>query len=170
MPDTLLITKDEIVAVTTIEKNVDEQRVMAFAKQAQRRHIRQVLGVTLYAALCEAVATATDEEPLAEPFVALKAALTPALAWFALYEAFPLLLVHVTNSGLAIKASRDSEPADQRTITSTRTAVLETAEFELAELKAFLETNAADYADYLPTPATPAPASLLGGVYFNRPC
>jgi hypothetical protein len=166
--DTLLISKDEIVAVTTIEKNVDEQRFMSFAKQAQRRHIRQVLGVTLYQALCDAVAAVTEESPLGEPWVLLKEYVNRPLGWYTLYEAWPLLLVHITNSGLSIKASRDSDPADARTITSTRTAVLETAEFELAELKAFLEANAADYADYLPAPQTPAPASLPGGVYFPR--
>ncbi len=166
--DTLLISKDDIVAVTTIEKNVDEQRFMAFAKQAQRRHVRQVLGVTLYQALCDAVAAATVEAPLTEPWVALQAAVRPALAWFTLTEAWPMLLVHITNVGLTLRAGKDSEVADVRTAQATLSAVRDTAEFELAELKAWLEANAADYTAYLPTPTSPAPASLLGGVFFSR--
>ena len=166
--DTLLISRDDIVAVTTIEKNVDEQRFMAFAKQAQRRHVRQVLGVALYQGLCDAVAAATEQVPLDAPWLALQAALRPALAWLTLVEAWPMLLVHVTNAGLTIKSGRDSERADARLMTSTLSAVRDTAEFELAELKAWLEANAADYPTYPAQPVTPAPAALLGGVYFSR--
>ncbi len=166
--DTLLITQADIVACTTIEKNIDAAKLVGFISIAQRRHLRQVLGTTLYDVLLDAV-DAADVTPLPTNLADLKARLTEPLAHWVLVEAWPTLLVNITNSGLTFRAGQDSTTADYKAADSTLSAIRSTAEFLTADLKAWLQANAADYPSYPATPVTPAPASLVGGVYFPKP-
>lgn len=165
--DTLLITQADIVACTTIEKNIDASKLVGFISIAQRRHIRQVLGTTLYDELLDAV-DASEVTPLPTALADLKARLVEPLAHWTLVEAWPTLLVHITNAGLVFKAGRDSTSADYQAATHTLSAIRATAEFLTADLKAWLQTNAGDYPTYPAQPVTPAPAGMLGGIFFSR--
>lgn len=166
--DTLLITQADIVTSTTIEKNISAAKLVNSISRAQRRHLRQVLGVALYDELLAAVVAAGDD-PLPTPYAALKAQLIEPLAHWTLVEAWPTLLVNITDSGLTFRAGRESTTADYQAANATLSAIRATAEFLTADLKAWLQANAADYPSYSASPVTEAPVSLTGGIYFPNP-
>lgn len=166
--DTLLITEAEVKSLTPLQRNVTTDKVEPSIRVAQRRYIREALGAALYDALVAAVAAAAVEgaDPLAAEWEALLEQVRPALAYWALVEALPGMLVQLTNTGPQLQHGRESTNADYKAVEQLLTTMRERATWYTGELRVFVTENLATYPAFAPA-ATPLPRQPLGGLHFD---
>lgn len=186
---THLITPDDIVAQTVISVSTEPHKLAQAIPLAQGKHLRPLLGLPLFdellafagtapdlpatrdAAALAAYATARAAWLLAvelDPLFALLAEAKPMLCAWAVVEAWPSLLGHITPAGVVIKTgkSEGTSSADVTLAALMFSGIQETAIFRSAELGRWLARNRARYAGFLPTAPAPTGRLPIGGVCF----
>jgi len=160
-----LISFDQVVARTVLQPNVDAQKVELAIKVVQPMYLKKLLGAALYNELL----LAAQAEPLEDEKLAAllnSDELQNMLAQWVVVQAWPDLLVHLTNAGVVLKTGKDtSTSADAKLVESTLAAHTRTADFYTNELRAWLYEHRADYPSYQPAGArVPAETMPLGGL------
>jgi len=161
-----LITAEDITERTVAQPNSDKHKLTLAIPVAEGGRLRPVLGAGLYAELILGI----QIQPMAEENLAKLATCEPLmnmLSNWALYEAWPTLLVHVTEAGVVVKNGKEvSTSADAATADKTRLAIADTAEFWTGELRAWLYEHRAEYPSYVPPTCAAVSSMPLGGVQF----
>jgi hypothetical protein len=143
-----LVDAADIKTHTTAQLGVDANRLELSVPEAQQRHLRPLLGRALFnELLAYAQLAAPDAE---DKRAALLSEVKPMLCQWALIEAWPNLLLHITNAGLVLKTgnAQGTTTADAKLVAQVYTAQRETAVWRGQELSTWLESNKADYPAY----------------------
>lgn len=154
---------------TTIEDNVDDNKLVPFIYSAQDTHIQQALGTNFYDRLKSGV-TLNNLSTLEDDF--LRDYVQPALAQWTFYEAYPFLNFKATNKAISKESSEFSQPSELDEIKYLRNAIRDLAEFYLKRLNSYL----CDYGYLFPEYQNPDPyenlvansKSYFSGVYLHR--
>ncbi len=139
-----------IKANTPIDGNVSDIEIYKHIKWSQDATILDALGTKLYESLGAAVLA--HNPPTNTPYTALQQALLdridPALAHYVVY--FYLLFARdkIKNNSIAASASDQNTPADNATVGTMQAQMKNRGDYYLAQLKLYLQINAADYPDY----------------------
>lgn len=153
---------------TTIEDNVDDNKLVPFIYAAQDTHIQQALGATFYNRLKSGVTVnnlTVDEEDFLRDYV------QPCLAQWAFYEVYPFLNYKATNKAVSKENSEWSQASELDEIKYMRNSIRDLAEFYLKRLNTFL----CDYSNLFPEYENPDSKenvvannkSYFSGVYTN---
>jgi hypothetical protein len=160
-----LVTADDITERTVVQVSVDAHKLEVLVPQAQRRHLRPVLGDALYNELVLFIQDSPYDTT--DPLAKLADEVKQMLSAWAVVEAWPTLLASITNMGVTLANQRDggTSQADYKTTIDILASLRDTAEFETGELRRWLVEHAAEYPSF-PQPAPPAPEVLIGGIHF----
>ena len=154
---------------TTIEDNVDDNKLVPFIYSAQDTHIQQALGTNFYDRLKSGV-TLNNLSSLEDDF--LRDYVQPALAQWTFYEAYPFLNFKATNKAISKESSEFSQPSELDEIKYLRNAISDLAEFYLKRLNSYLCDYGYLFPEYQnPDPYENLPAnskSYFSGVYLHR--
>ena len=154
---------------TTIEENVDDNKLVPFIYTAQDTHIQQALGTNFYNRLKSGV-TLNNLTTLEDDF--LRDYVQPCLAQWVFYEAYPFLNYKTTNKAVSKESSEYSQPSELDEIKYLRNAIRDLAEFYLKRLNAYLCDFGYLFPEYQnPNPYENLPAnskSYFNGVYLAR--
>ncbi len=154
---------------TTIEDNVDDDKLTPYIYKAQDTHIQQALGSTFYSHLKDAIVNSTltsDEEVLLRDYI------QPCLAEFVLYEVMPFLNFKMTNKAISQENSEFSTSSTLDDLKYLRQTVRDLAEFYLERLIKHL----CDYSELFPIYLNPGSdenleasnKSYFNGVYLPK--
>ena len=148
---------------TTIEDNVDDNKLVPFIYKSQDTHIQQALGSAFYNHLKDAIINNTlngDEDTLLRDYI------QPCLSEFVLYEAMPFLNFKMTNKAVSQENSEFSTSSTLDDIKYLRQSVRDLAEFYLERLQKHL----CDYSTLFPiysNPGTDENLESSNKSYFN---
>jgi len=120
---------------TTIEENVDNDKLVPFIYKVQDIYLQQSLGTTFYDHLQNAIANdtlTTDEENLIRQYI------QPMVAEYVVYEAMPHLNFKLTNKAVSQESSEFSTPSILDDIKYLRATVRDMAEFYNQRLVKYL--------------------------------
>jgi len=154
---------------TTIEDNVDDNKLVPFIYASQDTHIQQSLGSTFYNRLKSGIVNNdlnTDEEDILRDYI------QPCLAQWAFYEVYPFLNYKATNKAVSKENSEWSQASELDEIKYMRNSIRDLAEFYLKRLNTFL----CDYSTLFPEYESPDSKenlnqnskSYFSGVYTQR--
>jgi len=138
MEDTLLISIEDIKAVTSISDNIDVSMLEPFLATSQDMYIRPVVGDALMDAMIASVATGgTTYQSLIDNYV-LK-----ALAYSTWFSAAPFLHMKTQKKGIVLQSADDSTniSLDEWSVYSQR--IENNMTFYLRRVKDYLDTAAA---------------------------
>lgn len=142
----LFITEAEIKSNTAIQNNVDVSLITPYIETAQLLHIQPILCEDLYNDLVTNISAGTissDYQTLLDEYI------QPALSNWVFYEALPFLYVRITNKGLLLKSSDNSESVDVQTYNMLRENVKDIAQYQTKRLQKFLIDNRSLYPLYI---------------------
>lgn len=148
---------------TTIEDNVDDNKLVPFVYAAQDTHIQQALGSTFYNRLRDGIVNNnlnSDEEDFLRDYV------QPCLAQWVFYEVYPFLNYKATNKAVSKESSEWSQASELDEIKYMRNSIRDLAEFYLKRLNRFL----CDYSELFPEYENPDSKENLvadGKSYFS---
>jgi hypothetical protein len=189
-----LITAADIKARTVANLNVENHKLNVIIQLTQKRHLRPLLGVTLYDALVAFADTAPAIPPTnattlektayaealaqwraaatADPLLALLDECKEMLCAWALVEAKPGLLGHIEDAGFTTKVGSGdtgTSTADVRLTEETFAAFADTAVFHGTELAAWLcdPARAANYPTYEPNTPDSTGEGAFAGIYLG---
>lgn len=148
---------------TTIEDNVDDNKLVPFIYKVQDTHLQQILGTTFYTHLKEAVINSTlnsDETTLLRDFI------QPMVSEWVLYESIPFLSFKMTNKAVSTENSEYSTPSTIDDIKYLRNTVRDVAEFYSSRLVKYLCDNSSLFPPYL-NPDSKENLKKNSKTYFN---
>lgn len=154
---------------TTIEDNVDDNKIVPFIYSSQDTRIQQAIGTTLYNKLKSGVVNSTlntNEEDLLRDYI------QPCLAQWVFYDVYPFLNYKSTNKAISKENSEFSQASELDEIKYMRAAIRDLAEFYTKRLTTYLcdystlfpEYNNPDSLENLPANSK----SYFSGVYLGR--
>jgi len=162
-PRVKFISTTYLKEITTIEDNVDDNKLVPFIYKAQETKIQQALGSTFYFHLTDAISNSTltsDEEDLIRNYI------QPATAEWTLYDALPFLNTKLTNKAVSKESSEFSQPSDLAEVKFLRNNVRDMAEFYIKRLNVYLCDNASLFPVYQ-TAASNENLRKSGKSYFS---
>jgi len=131
---------------TTIEDNVDDNKLVPFIYKVQDIHLQQALGTTFYEHLKAGVVNntlTTDETDLIRDYI------QNMVAEWTLYESMPFLSNKLTNKSISQENSEYSTPSTLDEIKYLRNNVRDIAEFYTKRLTKYMCDNASLFPKYL---------------------
>ena len=154
---------------TTVEYNVDDDKITPTIYKAQDIYIQQSLGSEFYNHLKDAIVNntlTTDEDILLRTYI------QPCLNEYTLLLLIPIIQFNLTNKSVLLRNDNNSQPSTLEDIKFLRQSVRDMAEFYLKRLNRYLEENDnlfpkyynADNDDNLP----PTQKSYFNGVWLPR--
>ena len=158
------ISVDYLKEHTTIEDNVDSDKLVPYIYEAQDMHIQQALGTTFYNRLRQGV---IDGDLNADETNLLQTYIQPCLVWWVLYYAMPTLNFKLTNKAVSQESSQYSTSSLKSDVDFLRHDVRNFAEFRTARLNKYL----CDYFDLFPEYQNPGDKVNLhksNRSYFNN--
>ncbi len=137
------ITSGDLTSITVIQKNVQASLLEPFIDTAQL-HIRDVLGLAQYEALCNDV-SANGLSGVTGSNSTLLTKIKPALCFATWLDAMPFLDSKFTNKGIVHKDSENSTTVDDAKFIRLMSAVKNWKEKYTEELLIFLRNNKDTY-------------------------
>lgn len=141
---TRFITVDDLKNVTAIQKNVQADLLEPFIDIAQPLYILRILGTAQYDNLTGDIDT-NGLTGLSASNQALLTQIRLPLAYATFYEALPFIWASISNKGITIKHSENSEPASEKEMKNLRISINNWMEFYIAEFKRWLRNNRDNY-------------------------
>jgi len=147
---------------TSIEDNVDDDKIVPYIHKAQDIHIQQVLGSDFYTHIKNQIINGTVtpvEDSLLRDFI------QPAIGEWAFYYSIPFLSNKITNKGVNKETSQWSSNSDLNEVKYLQKSVRDIAEFYLERLIQYLCDNKALFPVY--QNATDKNMSKINKSYFS---
>lgn len=148
---------------TTIESNVDDNKLVPYIYKVQDIHLQQILGSTFYDTLKNGVISGTtnaDETKLIKEYI------QPMIAEWTVYEVMPFLSNKLTNKAVSQESSEFSSPSSLDEIKFLRNSVRDMAEFYSQRLSKYLCDNLTLFPTYQ-NPDSKENVSRNSRTYFN---
>jgi hypothetical protein len=135
MEDIIFCDVKYIKANTTIEQNVDDNKILPFILKVQDTHLQQALGTVFYNHLKNAVQNDTLTQ-LERDFITNY--VQKVVSEYTFFEGFPFVAIKLTDKGVVEQNSDNSTNADLTKIKFMRSAILDMAQFYLKRLNKYL--------------------------------
>jgi hypothetical protein len=145
MANVLFISEQKLKSATAVHGNVDPKDLTPAVVAAQDVYVQSLLGSTFYNGLKSRVEAGTetaDERYLINNYI------SPMLANYALYQAFPTLAYKIFNKSILQPTSEESQPATLDQIKYVRDSILNLAEFYRERSREYLIDNESLFAEY----------------------
>ncbi len=190
-----LVTALDIKERTTVSKTADDEKLNKAVPDAETRHLRPLLGLPLFTALLAFVGSAPEPPAVgslsataeaaalaayntlldawrttnAGALLRLWDAIKPCLCQWALFDAWPDILVHVENAGVTMKTgnANGTTSADADILNQARDNHRDKAVWRGSELVAWLDSNKTDYPAYASTKPAATGKQPLGGIHLD---
>lgn len=109
MSEVLLINRDDIMRITALKGNIDEDKILPHVKTAQDIHLQPVIGTRLLDK-CKALIEADElDDPANEIYKQLVYVyITPALVFYTMADTLPFLQYEIANGGIFQHQSENS--------------------------------------------------------------
>lgn len=147
-PYVKLITEDDVKQITEVAKNVNNDKFSHSIVIAQDVHIMPLVGKVCFAELLNekyaGTLTAVNKTLLNGNGLEFRG-LRYALAWWALYEAYPHLYANVTPTGIQTKSGDDYESIDRQSLAMMINNARDKAEFYTAQVIEYMCDNSQSY-------------------------
>jgi hypothetical protein len=150
-PYTKLITEDDVKQITEVAKNVHNDKFAHSIIIAQDVHVMPLVGKVCFSNLINEKyngTLSTANKLLLNGNGLDFRGLRYALAWWALYEAYPHLYANVTPTGIQTKSGDDYESISSQTLAMMVNNARDKAEYYTAQVIAFMCDNSKDYPCY----------------------
>jgi len=146
---TELITAAEIISITKLSVDYDEDKLNPYIITAQRDYIRPALGTDYYQDLQDTFTSLSlDDSSLMVNYI------QPALAYYTLYESMPINKNPIDNVGVSENDWELGTSAPREDYAYSRNKVSSLADNWLAEIDFFIrdarKTDSTKYPDYQP--------------------
>lgn len=142
-----LITEELFKLHSPVTSNTDITEFVPYICIAQELYIEPVLGEPLMAELKQQIA----DNALTDHNSDLIIKLTPALSFYAVYQALPFHWASVVNKGVTIRESENSKGVDIKDIGQLRRWIKDDAETLTSQLITFLGRCKSNYPLWRPT-------------------
>ena len=165
----LIISATYIKQITGVHANVNDDVLNISTNLAQDLYIQPALGTDLF----NKVRTDVTSNSLTGNYATLvNTYISPALAWFTVYEAAREVNFKIMNKSIASSSSDNSQPVDWQTMQNLREEYRDKAEFYLKRLNDYL----CEYSNLFPEydqnetgdKMTPNPKSFSSPIYLKR--
>lgn len=126
-----LISTDYLKRLSSIEENVDNDKIIPFIIKVQDTYLQQALGSSFFYDIKNKAKTSSlnsDEEELVRSYI------QPMIAEYTVYESLPFLNYKITNRAVSTENTSNSQPSNLDVIKYMRSNVKNTAEFYRARL------------------------------------
>lgn len=148
---TLLITQDYLINNSIMDANIDYDKIKTFIEDIQDDYIEPLIGTDLYDEIIEQI----EASPV-EPFTKLSAAnkyildkyICKIITRYVLKELSLVSKFRVTNSGVQVRSSDDSQSADTTDVFKMSDYWKNKAESKKKRLLDYLNANRATYPKY----------------------
>jgi hypothetical protein len=165
-----LVNLDYVKKMTTIERNVDDNKVAPFIFKVQDTHLQKALGTAFYKHILNGFDAGTlnaDEIILVEEYI------QPMLAEWVYYECYPHLLIKPTNKAISKERSEYSEAVGLNEMRYMRDSIRNMAEFYTKRLiKELCDFAYLKYPLYLNPPpkenVRKSRTAYFSGVYLKK--
>lgn len=164
----LFINVNYIKDRTTIERNVDDNKIAPFILKVQETHLQMALGSSFYYHILDSFDTGNvtpAETELIDDFI------KPMVAEWAYYEAYPHIAIKATNKSISRERSEYSEPVGMEDIKWMRNSIRNMAEFYTKRIIKHIRDNNTDFPLYfnpdLPENVKRNNQSYFTGVYIQ---
>lgn len=140
------ISPTKIKQQAYVDENVDEKYLSDTILYAQELYTKEILGTALYDQIYTQIAAgslSSDNSTLLTSYI------QPALKWWVIYEAMDMLHVKLTNKGVVIKNSDNSESVSSNYIVTLKEKFRNLAERWDDKTRKFLLQNPTTYPLYL---------------------
>lgn len=134
----ILITEEYLKAYSPIPDNYDWTDLRPFIPIAESVHIMEIIGKPLYEELLEEVAT----NKVTDVNSTLLLKIYPLEAIAIVYEGLPFIHAHLSDKGITIGKSDNSESITKEELSNITNHLLSQMEVLKKQLKAFLDDNA----------------------------
>lgn len=155
---------------TTLELNIDDNKITPVIYKVQDLYLQQSLGTTFYKHLKDGV-VATELELSAGTLSNLEKELIvdyiqPVVSEYSLYELIPLMNFNFTNKAVSQKSSEFSQPSNLEDVKYLRSNVKNMAEFYMKRLNKYLCDNSDLFPKYK-NPDSKENVKKNGSSYFS---
>lgn len=146
MPEVLLINRDDIMRISALKGNLDEDKILPHIKTAQDIHIQPVIGTKLLEKLKTLVEANELDAAGNENYKELVYVyLTPTEVFYTLWDAMPFLQYEIANGGVFQHLSENSNPPSDETVQMLVQKFKDKAEFYGLRMTEYLCDNQSDF-------------------------
>lgn len=156
---------------TTIEQNVDDNKLTPFILKSQDTHLQEILGSSFMEHLYNAYLNNTmtnDERNLVIDYI------QRMVAEWAFYEAYPHITFKPANKAVVKQNSDNSNPIELDELKYMRNVIRDLAEFYSERLRKYLNYNSELFPEYYninaPENLPRINRSYFSGIYTGRGC
>lgn len=160
-----LITPGEVVKYCIPSKNFDTSLIKTtYIESAELQHIKPVLTKDLW----DEIYTQYRSDTLSENnTVLVNDYIKPALAFYVLHTASPLIHIQHTSAGVQINNTEFSTSASSAQRAETQTAILKIADSFVNRMKEYIENNLTLFPQYSQGNNIDNNTSLVGGIILD---
>jgi hypothetical protein len=155
------VDMDYIRTRTTIEENVDFDKIVPFIQKAQDIHIRYTIGDALYEDLVNKAISGTTssmEDTLIRDYI------RPSVAEWVTYYSLPTLTAKITNKSVSNESSEFSQSSQLSDVKFLQKGIRDFAEFYISQLTKYLEDNCESFPLYVSSRSS----GFFAGVYLDK--
>jgi len=149
MADVLLINRDDIMKLTGVGGNVDEDKFYPHIKTAQDIHLQPVIGTDLLNKLLTIVGDGTWDDAGNEDYSYLITTfLTPLLVFYTMVDLLPFQLYQIQNGGIYRHTSDNSIVAEENEMKMMVADFRSKAEFYVRRANDYIANNTSKFPEY----------------------
>lgn len=141
-----IITEDYVKKYSPLPNNFDISEVRPYFNIAEQLWIIPIIGLPLYEELLDQVV----KNNVTEENSTLLLMMYPYLSFAIVYEALPLISVHMSQVGLTVGKSENSEPASAKMVDYVSNRLRSTLETLKSSFKKWLNEHSDNYPLYVP--------------------
>jgi hypothetical protein len=147
---------------------MDDHKLAVYVPDVEDDYLEPILGSTLFGQLLNFMQTESPD--VADPLAKLANEAKKMLCRWVVVEAWPDILVHITNAGVVVKTgSKDAGTTSADIVMTDRSVAKhrDRAQKSTDKLVRWLQEHKSDYPSYAVPCSAPASGMLLGGLYLG---
>lgn len=144
----LLINRDDVMRITAISGNIDNDKLLPHVKTAQDIQLQPLLGTDLFDKCKELVSTGTLNDAGNEDYATLvNVHIAPVLVYYSMIDYLPFQLYQIENGGIYRHQADEAIVADKVEMDSLVGRFTNKAFFYAERLRSYLCNNSDDFAE-----------------------
>lgn len=146
LADVLLINRSDIMRLTPVNGNIDEDKFLGSIKTAQDIHLQPVVGTKLMDKCKQLVLDNTLDDPVNVNYKELVYTyITPALCFWTMWDFLPFMQYEIANGGVFQHNSENSATPSDESVTMLTQKFKDKAEFYSLVMSDYLCDNSTKY-------------------------
>ncbi len=146
MAEVLLINRADIMRLTGLNGNVDEEKILPHVKTAQDIHLQPIIGTNLLAKIKALITAGTLGDAGNEFYNTLTVTyITPTLVYLVMWDFLPFLQYEISNGGIHQHLSENSNGATDENVDKLITRFKDKSEFYGNRLTEYICDNSSEF-------------------------